>query len=280
MGKTEKYITKKNGTHELFDEEKVKKSFLNAGADTNTAVSTVNSIKNSLRNYIQTKDIYGQAVKQLAKKQPSVALKYTLKKAIMDLGPTGYVFEKYMAKILKEYGFKTQVSCFVPGFCVDHEVDVVAEKDGEHYMIECKYHNDLDIGCDIKIALYVQGRFQDIKKSCEANLNNYNLKEGWLATNTKVTSEVIKYANCVKLRVIAWHYPKEQNLEYFIENKKLYPVSILQGLNNQQKIILFNQNTITIQDLLEYTPDSIARTIHISPVFAHRLFEQAEMLLS
>jgi len=197
----------------------------------------------------------------------------------MDLGPTGYVFEKYMAKILIEYGFKTKVSTFVTGFCVDHEVDVIAEKGGNHYMIECKYHNDLDIGCDIKIALYVQGRFQDIKKGCEANLNCYNLKEGWLATNTKVTSEVIKYASCVKLRVIAWHYPKQENLEYFIENKKLYPISILQGLNNQQKIILFNQNTITIQDFLEYTPDSIARTIHVSPVFAHRLFEQAEMLL-
>jgi hypothetical protein len=45
-------------------------------------------------------------------------------------------------------------------------------------------------------------------------------------------------------------------------------------------MILFDQDTITIQDFLEYTPDSIARTIHTNPVFAHRLFEQAEMLLS
>ncbi|MBE3089867.1 MAG: restriction endonuclease [Actinobacteria bacterium] len=276
----EKYITKEDGKQELFDEEKIKKSFLNAGSDVNTAASTTDSIKNNLKNYMLTKDIYNQAIKQLGKKQPSVALKYTLKKAIMDLGPTGYVFEKYMAKILKEYGFKTEVSRLVTGFCVDHEVDVIAEKDGEYYMIECKYHNNSDTGCDIKTALYVHSRFQDIKKGCEANLNCYNLKEGWLATNTKVTGEVIKYANCVKLRIIAWHYPIQENLEYFIENKKLYPVSILQGLNNQQKIILFDQDTITIQDFLEYTPDSIARTIHTNPVFAHRLFEQAEMLLS
>ncbi len=280
MEKTQKYITKKDGRQELFDDEKIKKSFLNAGADVNIAVTAADSIKNNLRNYTPTKDIYGQAIKQFRKNQPSVALKYTLKKAIMDLGPTGYVFEKYVAKILREYGYKTEFSCFVTGFCVDHEVDVIAEKDGEHYMIECKYHNDSDIGSDIKTALYVHSRFQDIKKACEANLNCYNLKEGWLATNTKVTNEAIKYARCVKLRIIAWHYPNRENLEYFIENKKLYPVSILQGLNNQQKIILFNQNTITIQDFLEYTPDSIARTIHTSPVFVHRLFEQAEMLLS
>jgi len=276
----EKYVTKEDGKQELFDEEKIKKSFLNAGADVNTAVSTADSIKNNLSNYVLTKDIYGQAIKQLENKQPSVALKYTLKKAIMDLGPAGHVFEKYMAKILKEYGFKTEVSRFVAGFCVEHEVDVIAEKDGEHYMIECKYHNDSDTGCDIKIALYVHSRFQDLKKGCEANLNCYNLKEGWLVTNTKVTSEVIKYANCVKLRVIAWHYPVQENLEYFIENKKLYPVSILQGLSNQQKTILFNQDTITIQDFLGYTPDSIAETIHANPVFTQSLFEQAKMLLS
>jgi len=280
LEKTQKYIVKGDGKQELFDEEKIKKSFLNAGADLDTAVSAADSVKNNLKNYMQSKDIYVQAIKQLGKKQPSAALKYTLKKAIMDLGPTGYVFEKYMAKILREYGFKTEVSRFVPGFCVDHEVDVVAEKNGEHYMIECKYHNDLGTGSDIKTALYVNSRFQDIKKGCEANLNCYNLKEGWLATNTKVTDEVIKYANCVKLRIVAWHYPRQENLEYFIENKKLYPISILQGLNDQQKIILFNQNTITIQDFLEYTPDSIARTIHVNPIFAHRLFEQAKMLLS
>ncbi|MCL5073186.1 MAG: restriction endonuclease [Actinobacteria bacterium] len=280
MEKTEKYITKEDGKQELFDEEKIKKSFLKAGADINTAASATYSIKNNLRNYMQAKDVYNQAIKHLRKKQPLVALKYTLKKAIMDLGPTGYVFEKYIAKILKEYGFKTEVSRFVTGFCVDHEVDVIAEKAGGHYMIECKYHNNSDTGCDIKTALYVHSRFQDIKKGCEANLNSYNLKEGWLATNTKVTSEVIKYANCVKLKIIAWHYPEQENLEYFIENKKLYPVSILQGLNNQQKIILFNQDTITIKDFLEYTPDSIARTIHTNSIFAHRLFEQAEMLIS
>lgn len=280
MEKTEKYITKEDGKQELFDEEKIKKSLLKAGADINTAVSTTDSIKNKLRNYAPAKDIYNQAIRHLRKKQPSVALKYTLKKAIMDLGPTGYVFEKYMAKILKEYGFKTEVGRFVKGFCVDHEVDVIAEKEGEYYMIECKYHNNSDMGSDIKIILYIHSRFQDIKKGCEANLNCYNLKEGWLATNTKVTTEVIKYANCSKLKIIAWHYPERENLEYFIENKRLYPVSILQGLNNQQKTILFNQDTITIKDFLEYTPDSIARTIHTNSIFANRLFEQAEMLLS
>ncbi|MBM3713911.1 MAG: hypothetical protein FJW56_10875 [Actinobacteria bacterium] len=146
-------------------------------------------------------------------------------------------------------------------------------------MIECKYHNDAETSSDIKTALYIHSRFQDIKRACENKLNHYNFKEGWLATNTKITSEAVKYASCVKLKIVAWHYPKHENLEYFIEDKKLYPVSILSGLSEQQKSLLFAQEIITIKDLLKNTPETIMEHIHTSRDNSNRLFEQAELLL-
>ena len=276
----EKYVTKWSGQHEVFDEEKIKKSFLNAGADADTANSTLHSIKKKLKNYMRTEDLYRHALNHLNKKQPAAALRYKLRRAVMDLGPTGYIFEKYMAKILREYGFETEVGQFVFGFCVEHEIDVIAAKDGMHYMIECKYHNDVETSSDIKTVLYIHSRFQDIEKACENGLNQYNFKEGWLATNTKITSEAVKYANCVKLKIVAWHYPKHENLQYFIENKKLYPVSILSNLTNQQKIVLFDKEIITIQDLLKNTPESIMEYINTSSDKANRLFEQAKLLLT
>ena len=278
MNNSKKYITKDNGTKEAFDEEKIKKSMKNAGADSRTADYAIGSIKKNFKNYMNSGEIYKQAVKQLEKKNPAVALKYTLKKAIMDLGPTGYVFEKYIAKILEKYGYEIKIGQFVRGLCIEHEVDVVAQKDMLHYMFECKYHNDTDYSSDIKTALYIHSRFEDIKKGCEAKLNDYNLKEGWFVTNTKVTNAAAKYAKCVGLGVIAWHYPEEKNLEYYIENKKLYPVSILHGLNKKQKEILFENIIITIQDLLKLTPDSLARIIHTNFANAQKLFTQAEML--
>ena len=278
MDNSKKYVTKDNGTKEPFNEEKIRKSMQNAGADSQTAEEAIVSIKKNFKNYMNSGEIYRQAVKKLERKNPAVALKYTLKKAIMGLGPTGYVFEKYIAKILEKYGYETKTGQIVRGLCVEHEVDVVAQKDMLHYMIECKYHNDTDYSSDIKTALYIHSRFEDIKKGCEAKLNDYNLKEGWFATNTKVTNAAAKYAKCVGLGVIAWHYPEEKNLEYYIENKKLYPVSILHGLNKKQKEILFENNIITIQDLLELTPDSLARMIHTNSANAQKLFTQAEML--
>jgi len=278
LNNSKKYITKDNGEKEPFDEEKIRQSMQRAGADSQAADYAVGSIKKNFTNYMNSGEIYRQAVKQLKKINPAVALKYTLKKAIMDLGPSGYVFEEYVAKILENYGYEAKTGQFVRGLCVEHEVDVVAKKDMQHYMIECKYHNDADYSSDIKTVLYVHSRFEDIKKGCEAKLNDYNLKEGWLATNTRVTNEAVKYAKCVGLGVIAWHYPQEKNLEYYIENKKLYPVSILQGLNKKHKEILFENNIITIQDLLNLTSGSLESIIQASTVNTNKLFEQAEML--
>ncbi|GAI02479.1 unnamed protein product, partial [marine sediment metagenome] len=59
----------------------------------------------------------------------------------MDMGPEGFVFEKYIAKILREYGFITEVGRILNGHCVNHEVDVIAKKENQVCMIECKYHN-------------------------------------------------------------------------------------------------------------------------------------------
>lgn len=274
----DKYLTKKSGEPELFDEEKVRKSFLNAGADEKIANLTVGSIKENIKNFNKTDDIYRHAVKQFKKHQPAVALKYTLKRAMMDLGPTGFIFERYMAKILKEYGFKTEVDRFVKGFCVEHEIDIIAEKDGDHFMIECKYHNNSDIKSDIKTVLYINSRFQDIQKACEAKLNGYRLKQGGLATNTKITSEAVRYARCVNLFIIAWHYPEKKNLEYYIEDKKLYPVSILAGLNNQQKNILFDNNIITIQDLLTNNPNNLSKLLNTDLFKIHKFLGDAKLL--
>lgn len=59
----------------------------------------------------------------------------------MELGPSGFPFEKFISEILKFQGFAVQVGVIVEGHCVKHEIDVVAEKGEEHFMIECKFHN-------------------------------------------------------------------------------------------------------------------------------------------
>src|SRR3972149_4640100 len=92
-------------------------------------------------------------------------MRYSIKKAISDLGPSGYPFERYFARVLEAYGYSSELNLIVEGHCVSHEVDILARKGGGLYVIECKYHNDGGKPTDVKTALYVHSRFMDIKKA-------------------------------------------------------------------------------------------------------------------
>ena len=116
--------------------------------------------------------------------------------------------------MIKSKGFAVEVGKIVEGFCVKHEVDVVGKKTGHHIMVECKLHNSLGIKSDVKVALYVQARFEDIKRKWEDQRDHdTKFHEAWLVTNTKLTLDAIRYAVCVRMKAIGWSYPDEDNLQ-------------------------------------------------------------------
>jgi hypothetical protein len=238
----EKYIIKADGKKELYDEEKINSSFKKAGASSEIAMEAAKTISKKIKHNMSTGEIHQRALDHLKVMEPKVALKYTLKRAIMNMGPEGYIFEKYIAKILGEYGFTTEVGQIIKGYCVEHEVDVVAER-------------------NIKTALYIYSRFLDIKKAGGIKDSDDDQLEAWLVTNTKCTSDAVKYCNCVGLNVLAWHYPKTKNLQYFIETKNLYPISILSTITERQKDKLFDYNIILVKELVDCNIDKLTNVI-------------------
>jgi Holliday junction resolvase-like predicted endonuclease len=56
------------------------------------------------------------------------------------LGPAGFFFEKYIAKLFQSEGYETLTNLLLQGKCVSHEVDVVVRKNNYLTMIECKFH--------------------------------------------------------------------------------------------------------------------------------------------
>ena len=100
------------------------------------------------------------------------------------------------------------------GACVSHEIDVIAEKTTAALVIECKFHNQPGTKSDVKVALYVQARFEDIQKQWQKQPEpSRKFHEVWLATNTKLTSDAIQYASCVGLKAIGWDYPPNNGLQ-------------------------------------------------------------------
>lgn len=235
------YVIKESGLQEKFDAKKLKFSMLAAGAPEDLANKAIREIKNKLYPGIMTREIL-HVVLDVLREQPGIAQRYNLKRAIMVLGPTGFPFEKFVARLLKEYGDETQTDVYVRGRCVNQEIDVTARKDGKNYMVECKYHNMPGKRSDLKVAMYTYARFLDV--------HHKGFDQAWLVTNTKCTSEAINYARCMNIKIIGWNYPKEECLEKMLMQKNIYPITSLESLSLETKQRLVRANLMLVNDLL------------------------------
>jgi hypothetical protein len=161
-----------------------------------------------------------------------------MRRALIDLGPTGFPFEDFVGELYRAMGYTVRVGTTVRGRCVEHEVDLIAEKGDECIAAELKFHNQAGFKTDTKVALYVHARFLDLQQSA-----NCHVTKPLLITNTKFTHGAIEYANCVGLDLISWSYPEENNLQDLIQKTKVYPVTVLTTLNQEEKKLLMEAST-------------------------------------
>ena len=248
------YVIKANGEKAKFRPNKIMRTCMRAGASGQFARHIVEGVKKRIYDGIKTRDVL-KITLALLKSYPQLADKYTLKRAIMDLGPSGFAFEKYFARVLEEYGFETEVGKVYSGKNVRHEVDISAYKNGKTYMIECKYHNAPGIWSDMKVAMYTYARFLDLKKDFD---------RPWLVTNTKCTNHAVKYSKGVNLRITSWRYPEKGSLKDIIERKKLYPITILRKMSRKTKEKFLKSDIILANDLLKTPLHELKRKTKMS----------------
>ena len=248
-------VIKASGESEVFSEEKVKNSLKRAGANPQLIEKILANLEPKLYEGISTKKIYEGVFSLLNKFQSPVSSRYNLKKAIMELGPSGYPFEKFVAGVLENYGYQTKTNQVLQGKCIDHEIDVLLSKNQEKFLVECKFHSRQGIKVDIKIALYVYARFIDVQAE------NQEINQVWLVTNTKVTSKVKKYANCLGIKIISWDYPQDFNLGTLIGKSHLHPITCLNSLSKGQKNILLENGVVFCSDLLKKKITFLQRSV-------------------
>ncbi|MCL5011807.1 MAG: restriction endonuclease [Patescibacteria group bacterium] len=271
-------IVKASGEIVSFSEQKLAESLRRAGASRKLISDTLRRVYISSDKKITSDALYHKVFNSLWRSDKRVAQRYSLKRAIMNLGPAGHVFESFVARIFQAHGYETRVSQVIPGKCVTHEIDVLARKGKKHYMIECKYHNQLGIRSDVKVALYTQSRFLDIKAAWERAEQGGDIHQGWLVTNTRPTTEAIAYAQCVGLRIVAWRYPADAGLEYFIESQQLYPVTILPSFPSPMVERASREGILLARDVLSVRPEDLSRMLMISLDQVRRIIEEAKML--
>lgn len=272
-------IVKHSGEIQEFNLEKLKASLRRAKASEELIVQIADQVEGNLTEGMTTKQIYKMAYKMLRGKSTASASRYKLKKALMQLGPSGFPFEKYIGHLLAHEGFETEVGVFVQGNCVQHEVDVIAQKDNHHYMIECKYHSDQGRFCNVKIPLYIQSRFIDVEIEWKKqNGHDTKFHKGWVYTNTRFTSDAIQYGTCVGLGLASWDYPKGNGIKERIDKVGLHPLTALTTLTKSEKTKLLDKGIVLCKEL--YENHDFLEQIGVSSQRQRKILEDCEDLCS
>jgi hypothetical protein len=269
-------ILKASGNVEEFDRSKILDSMMSAGLDRKRAQDVIDLVARKVKPPLSTKKIYQAVRKYLRASDPGFTMKYSLKQAIYALGPTGYPFERFIGRILEADGFHARVGQMVDGTCVSHEVDVLAHKDKTCYVVECKFHHNGKVQSNVKTALYVHARYLDIVnngKACQSR--KATDIRGMIATNTRFTSEAIKYAECVGLEALAWKYPKGGSLENLIDRHKTYPVTVIPSVNRSNIHVLLNNDIVLARDVDRMGEEAFIRATGIPRHTASRIYRQA-----
>ncbi|MEZ4794419.1 MAG: ATP cone domain-containing protein [Flavobacteriaceae bacterium] len=240
-------IQKASGQRVKFSLPKLRKSLQRSGADQKTIQEILDRVRDELYQGISTQEIYNRAFAMLKKRKSIFASKYKLKKAIYELGPTGFPFERFVAALLEYSGYEVAIGQYFHGKCVSHEVDVVAKKNGQYIVAECKFHGDPSRKCDVKVPLYIHSRYMDILNDPSGNLPN----EGWVVTNTQFTQDAVAFGTCVGLFLLSWDFPKENSLKDRIDRLGLYPITVSTLMSEREKGFLLERDVVLCRQLLQ-----------------------------
>lgn len=269
------YVIKASGQAERFDEEKLRRSLRNAGAEEALVHKVLQTLEGQWHEGMTTKSIYRRAFKLLKRLHRPTAARYTLKQAMFDLGPYGFPFEDFVAEIFKSQGFRVLTRQVLQGACIRHEVDIVAENKGRVVWVECKYHPVPGTVSNVKIPLYIHSRFRDLEQYRTAN-SGEPAAEGWIVTNTRFSEDAGDYGRCAGLHLVAWNYPSSGSLREMIDQTGLHPVTCLTTLTRQEKNALLEHGIVLSKDLS--APGRWTDVIGISGERSIGVMKEAKML--
>lgn len=233
-----------------FEISKLENSLRNSGAGEQSLKRVLETILPKCFDGITTGELYRMAFEELKKISNSVAARYSLKKALLELGPAGFYFEQWIARVFQNIGYKTETGQLIKGHAVTHEADVIAKKDDKTYWVECKFRNAEDTKISVTTPMYVLSRIKDIS-NIQYNLfgTKTEFTAGWLITNTYFTKDSIAFSEYYGLRLLSWDYPKDKNIKSLVNQNALYPITCLTTLDGKQKQKLLEEKCVLAKEL-------------------------------
>jgi len=213
------------------------------------AENVADRIESELYDGIPTREIIRRVYRYLAEYRPQLEGQADLRQALALLRPKPD-FERYVARLLTEYGYNTVGPLILRGRCVEHEIDVVARRGGETVYVEVKHHASPHIFTGLDIFLQAKATFQDLVEGYAAGLDKISIQRAMVVCNTKLSDHARQYAGCAQIEHICWKSPPERSLEKLIEERKLYPITMLKMLDTETEEKLGDAGVILLSELL------------------------------
>jgi len=271
-------VTKFNGELVDYNPKALKISLTKSGATKEEVEEVFERMSPQIYEGIKTQDLFELAFENLKNYRSSYAARYSLKKALRDLGPEGYYFEKYIRRLMESVGFNAINGQTVKGNAVTHEIDVIAQKDDKLYFCECKFRNDIDAKISVTTPMYFMSRMIDLREN-EFNYFNANLKptKGFLITNAYLTTDSIDWAKYYNIGMISWNYPDKMSLKYLIDNLAIYPITCLTTLSKEQHKVLLQADCLLVKDIIN--KEEYIKSLNLPNELVEELVVEAKELI-
>jgi len=271
-------VLKADGSYEFFKVEKLRRSLRRSGATPGEVNEIIDKVTRRLYEGIRTQQIYRYAFELLRQSEATAATRYSLRRALFGLGPTGFPFERFLARLFEAEGYTTKTNLTLAGKCVEHEIDIAAYNKTHSFVAEAKFHSRPGMKTDLQVAMYSYARLMDLsgRHICEDDV--CGVKEFRLITNTKFTNSAESYAECVGLPLLSWDYPKRNNLHDYIQRASIYPITVLRSLTAQQVVTLFAHDVIICRDIIN-APE-ILRYLHINKIKQDKILAEAKAVIN
>jgi Holliday junction resolvase-like predicted endonuclease len=257
------FVTKFDGRKQPFDKNKVINTCLRLHASREQAEAVVSKIERKIYDGIPTKKILRMIFSYLQELKPEVKHQIDLREAISKLRPKPD-FEIFVALILRELGYSVVSNQLLPGKCVTHEIDAIAIKDNEIIFVEVKHHLQPHTYTGVDIMLETEARLEDLREGFVLGRHKFNFSKALVVCNTKFSDHALQYAECKDISYIGWKAPFGKGLEDLIEEKRLYPITILKELDFETEQKLGDNGIVTLKQLVEGDLKLISKKIGVS----------------
>lgn len=272
-------IIKTTGERELFEREKFCESLHKAGAPSDVTEEICALLEKEVTPGMSTTQIFRKASKYLMRRNLPAGIRYNVKRGLELLGPAGFLFEQFVETLMRAEGYEnTARDQMIRGECVEHEIDVVAEKGGERHIVEVKYHNQSAIKTPVEVVMYADARREDIARA-EAKQGKNVKHHLLLVTNTKFSKNALAYARCRAIALIGWQYPRERCLEDIIREHVLYPTTVLPSVDRGAREAFARHDMMLVRDLAPYSVEDVVRKFGIDERRARGIIKEAHVLV-